>query len=179
MLLTDDSGIQNAGGRLQRINRRINTQLYNGTGKHCCRIQMSKCRCRCRVRQVIRRHINCLNRCDGTILGGCDTLLQSAHFRLQCRLIPYRRGHTSQQSGYLRTCLGETENIINKQQHILTALITEIFCHCQTGQTDAHSCPGGLIHLSEYHGCLIDNPGFFHFIIQVIAFSGTLAYTGK
>ena len=25
MLLTDDSGIQNAGGRLQRINRRINT----------------------------------------------------------------------------------------------------------------------------------------------------------
>ena len=30
MLLTDDSGIQNAGGRLQRINRRINTQLYNG-----------------------------------------------------------------------------------------------------------------------------------------------------
>mgnify|MGYP006872938123 CR=1 FL=1 len=42
MLLPYNSGIQNSGGGLQRVNRRINTQLYDGTGKYRCRIQMGK-----------------------------------------------------------------------------------------------------------------------------------------
>ena len=37
----------------------------------------------------------------------------------------------------------------------------------------------GLVHLSEYHGGLIDNAGLLHLIIQVISFTGTLAYSGK
>ena len=64
---------------------------------------------RSRVSQVIRRHVYGLNGSDGTALGGCDTLLQSAHLRLQRRLVTNRRRHTAKQRGHLGTCLCKTE----------------------------------------------------------------------
>ena len=91
------------------------------------------------------------------LLGGCDSFLQCAHFCCQGRLISYGGWHTSQQCRYFRTCLGETENIIDEQQHILMFFITEIFCHRQPGQCNTHSGTRRFVHLSEYHGRLFDN----------------------
>ena len=140
---------------------------------------MCKGICRSRVSQVICRYINSLYRCDRTVLGRGDTLLKSAHLCLQRRLISYCGRHTSQQSRYLRTCLSETENIINKQQYVLTALITEILCHSKSCQTYSHTCSRRLVHLTEYHGGFIDNSGISHLIVKVISFTGTLAYAGE
>ena len=82
MLLTYDTRVQDSGCRLQRVYSRINTKFYNRTGQNRSCIQMGKCRCRCRVCQVIRRNIYSLYRCDRTILGRSDSLLQSTHFCL-------------------------------------------------------------------------------------------------
>ena len=179
MFLAYDTRVQNTGCGLQRINCRINSQLYDGTGKYSRSIQMCECRSRCRVCQVIRRHINGLYGCDGTALCGSDTLLKSTHLGLQCRLVSYCGRHTSKQGGNLGTCLRKTENIVDEQQDIFSCLVTEIFCHRKSGKTDTHTCSRRLVHLTEHHGGLIDNSGFLHLVIEVISFSCTLTNSGK
>lgn len=79
-----------------------------------------------RVGQVICRHINCLDRGDRTILGRSDSLLEFADFVCQSRLITNGRRHTSQQRRNLGTCLDITENVVDKQQHVLVLFITEV-----------------------------------------------------
>ena len=140
---------------------------------------MRESRRRRRVCQVIGRHIDCLYGCDGTIFCRSDTLLQSTHLCLKGRLVTYGRRHTSKQRGNLRTGLRKTENIVNEKKHVLSTLVTEIFRHCKTCQTNPHSGSGRLVHLTEYHGGLADNAGLRHFIVKVISLSGTLAYACK
>ena len=57
--------------------------------------------------------------------------------------------------------------------------ITEILCHGKSGQTHTHSCSGGLIHLAEDHGGLIDNAGVAHLVIKIVSFTGTLTNAGE
>ena len=106
-----------------------------------------------------------------------NSLLKSTHLGLKCRLITYGRRYTSEKCGNLGTCLGETENIIDEKKNVLSTLISEILSHCKYGKTYSHSCPGGLVHLTEDHGGLIDNSRLGHLVIKVITFTGTLTYT--
>ena len=150
MLLADYISFQDTRSRFQRINSRINTLLYDLTGKYGSRIQMCKCCCRSRVSQVIGRYIYSLYRSNRT--GSCrsDTLLKFTHLSCQCRLITYGRRHTSKKCRYLRTGLYKTENIINKQKYISVLCITEIFSHCKTCFRNTHTGSRRLIHLSEH-----------------------------
>ena len=140
---------------------------------------MSKGSCGSRVRQIVRRHVNRLHRCDRAVSRGGDTLLQRAHLCLQRRLVTNGARHTAQESGHLGSCLGETENVINEQQDVFSSLVSEIFRNGQTAQAHPHTGSRRLIHLSEYHGCLIDNAGLAHLPVKVVAFTGPLAHTGK
>ena len=140
---------------------------------------MGKCGSRSRVSQVIRRHIYSLNRGNRPLLCRGDTLLQGAHLRSQSRLISYRGRHTSQQSGYLGACLGKTENIINKQKHILILHITEIFCHGQAGKGNSHTGSRRLVHLTIYQSGLVDNAALLHLAVKIISLTGTLANACK
>ncbi len=126
---------------------------------------MGKGICRSRIRKVIGRHVYRLHGGNGTVLGGSNALLEGAHLRLQGGLVAYRGRHTAKKRGHLGTCLGETENIVNKQKYILSAFITEVLCHGEPGKTYTHTRPRRLVHLTEYHGRLIDNAGFLHFIV--------------
>src|SRR5690606_37552693 len=58
-------------------------------------------------------------------------------------------------------------------------LITEVLSHCQTCQGNTHTCSRRLVHLSEYHGCFIDNSGIFHLEVKVVSFTCTLSNTSK
>jgi F-type H+-transporting ATPase subunit beta len=42
-------------------------------------------------------------------------------------------GDTTQKGRHLGTGLGETENVVNEEQHILTLLVTEVLGNGQTG----------------------------------------------
>ena len=100
---------------------------------------MGKCDGGSRVGQVVRRHINCLNGGNGTLIGRGDALLQFAHFIGKGRLIANRRGHSAEQRGYLRARLQISENVIHKQQYILMLHVAEILRHGQTRLRDSHS----------------------------------------
>ena len=96
---------------------------------------MSEGRGRRRVGVVVRRHIDRLDRGNGSLLGGSDTFLQLTHLCRQIGLIAHRRGHAPQEGRHFRSRLGKAENIVNEEQHVLAFLVAEIFGNRQSGQT--------------------------------------------
>lgn len=54
----------------------------------------------------------------------------------------------------LRTSLCESEDVVDKEQHILTLLITEVLCYSQSSQSHSGTGTRGLVHLSVHQGDL-------------------------
>ena len=125
------------------------------------------------------RYVYCLNGCDGAVLCGCNTFLQFADIGCQGWLITNGGRHTSEQCGYFRACLNETENVIYEEQYVLSLLIAEVFSHCQTCQSNSHTSSRRFVHLAVYEGNLVQDAGFFHFAPKVVAFTGTFAYAAE
>ena len=50
-------------------------------------------------------------------------------------------------STYLRSSLREPENVVYKEQHILSLLVPEVLCYGETSQSDASTSTRGFVHL--------------------------------
>ena len=92
------------------------------------------------------------------------------------------RGNTAEQSRHLGTGLGETENVVNEEQHILTLLITEVLGDGQASQSDTRTRTRGLVHLTENERDLgvtleVDDTSLNHFVVQIVTLTGTLTDT--
>ena len=115
---------------------------------------MGERRGRCRVGQVIRRDVDRLHRRDRAALGGGDALLHGPHLRGQRGLVTHRRRHPTQEGRHLRTCLGETEDVVDEEQDIAAAAllvaVAEVLCHGQTRQGHACTCTWRLVHLAKH-----------------------------
>ena len=157
MLLAHNVCFQDAAGGIQRIHGGVDTLFHDLTGQNGSGIQVGKGGGRGGVGQVVGRHINGLNRGDGPITGGSDTLLQGTQLVGQRGLVTNGGGHTAHQGGNFGAGLHKTEDVVNKQQHVLVAFLAEVFCHGKTGKCNSHTCSWWLVHLSEHHGCLINN----------------------
>src|SRR5471030_747882 len=185
VLLTDDQRIQLARGRVQWIDRRVDTQRGDVTRQGDGRIQVTEGGCRRRIGVIIRWNVDGLDRGDRTGLGRGDALLQTAHLFGQGRLVTHCGRHTAQQCGYFGTGQREAVDVIDEEQNVL-AFITERFRHGQTGQRDAQTVAWWFIHLAVDHrhfGVLwifqIDHFGIGHLVVEVVTFAGTLAHAGK
>ncbi len=88
-------------------------------------------------------------------MRGGDTLLQRAHVGRERWLITHRRRNTAEQRRHFRTCLGEAEDVVDKEQHVL-APIAEVLGDGQTGQSNAHAGARRLVHLAEHESALRD-----------------------
>lgn len=105
--------------------------------------------------------------------------LHATHVCGKRRLITDSRGDTTEQSRHLRTGLGESENVVDEQQHILTLLVTEVLGNGETRQSDTSTSTRGLIHLTKDESDLgiaieVDDTGFDHFVVQVVTLASTL-----
>src|SRR3546814_7741073 len=49
----------------------------------------------------------------------------------------------------------------------------------QAGQGHAQAVARGFVHLAEHHGDLVQHLRLFHFVVEVVAFAGTLAHAGE
>jgi hypothetical protein len=155
-----------------------------------------------RVSQIVSGHVDGLDGSDGTLLGGGDTLLHHTHVDGESGLVSDSRGDTSEKSGHLRTGLGETEDVVNEEKHILALLITEVpfpkvsdggelrYCCLnllsdgKTSESDTGTSSRGLVHLTEHKGDLglaleVDDTGLLHFVVQIVTLTGTLADTAE
>ena len=142
-----------------------------------------------RVGQVVGRHVDRLHRSDRALLGGGDALLQRAHVGGERRLIAHGRGDAAEQRRHLRAGLGEAEDVVDEEQHVL-ALVAEMLGDGQAGEADAGAGAGRLVHLAvdqRAFGALgaaglvrvLVHAGIDHLVIEVVALAGALADAGE
>ena len=101
-----------------------------------------------RIGQVVGRHVDRLHRGDRALLGRGDALLQRAHVGRQRRLIAHRRGDAAEQRRHFRARLGEAEDVVDEEQHVLAFLVAEVFGDGQARQADAGARARRLVHLA-------------------------------
>merc|ERR1711982_47756 len=137
------------------------------------------------IRQVISGDVDGLYGGDGSLLGGGDPLLHTAHVSGQGGLVTHGGGDTTKQGGHFRTSLGESENVVNEEQHVLSLLITEIFSNSQSSESNTSSGAGGFVHLtvdkSDLGGFVLqaDDTSLNHLMIQIISLTGSFSDSGK
>merc|ERR1711997_1284112 len=137
------------------------------------------------VSQVVSGHVDSLHRCDGSLLGGGNTLLHGTHVSGKSWLVTDSRWDTAEQSRHLGAGLGEPEDVVDEEQHVLTLLVTEVLGDGQTSQGNTGTGARGLVHLSVHQGDLGglvlegDDTTLNHLVVQIVALPGPLADTGE
>ena len=71
-----------------------------------------------------------------------------AHVGRQRRLIAHRRGDAAQQRRHFGAGLGEAEDVVDEEQHVLAFLVAEIFGDGETRQRHARAGARRLVHLA-------------------------------
>lgn len=182
VVLTDNTGVEHTRLGVERVNSGVDTQLGDTTGQDSGSVQVSEGGGGGRVSQVISGDIDGLDGGNGTLLSGGDTLLHDTHVNGQSGLVTDGGGDTTQQGGHLRTGLGETENVVNEHQDVLTLVVTEVLGDGEAGKGDTGTGTWGLVHLTEHKGHLgvtveVDDTSLLHFMVQVVTLTGTLTDT--
>ena len=80
---------------------------------------------------------------------GCHTKIHHNNVQIQADTASTKTSIT-----HLRTGLGETENVVNEKEHILSLLITEILGNGQSSKGDTGTSAWGLVHLTVHKGYL-------------------------
>ena len=132
-----------------------------------------------RVGQIVGRHVHRLHAGEGALFGGGDALLQRAHLGGEGGLIAHGAGHTAQQRRHFAARLGEAEDVVDEEKHVLVLLVAEVLGHGQAGQAHPHTGSRRLVHLAVDQGGLVDDPRLLHLVVQVVAFAGALAHAGE
>eukprot|EP00967_Tisochrysis_lutea_P158177 scaffold322628_cov30-Tisochrysis_lutea.AAC.2 len=87
VLLANNARVQDARGRVERVDSWVDSLLGNATREYSGGIQVRESGGGGRVSQVIGRHVNGLNRGDGALASGGDALLESTHVSSEGRLV--------------------------------------------------------------------------------------------
>merc|ERR1712061_370362 len=113
------------------------------------------------------------------------TLLHGTHVSGKSWLVTDSRWDTTEQSGHLGASLGESEDVVDEEQHVLTLLVTEVLSNSQSGQGNTGTGTRGLVHLSVHQGDLGglvlkgDDTTLNHLVVQIVALPGPLADTSE
>jgi hypothetical protein len=75
MFLANNTGVQHTGFGVEGVDGGVDTKLSNTTGQHSGGVQVGEGGGGSRICQIVGRDVDGLHGCDGTLLGGCDTLL--------------------------------------------------------------------------------------------------------
>ena len=124
-------------------------------------------------------HVDGLQRGDGPALRRGDALLQLAHLVGERRLVAHRRRHPAEQRRHLRARLGEPEDVVDEQQHVLALDVAEVLGHGERRQRHPEAHAGRLVHLAEHQRRLLDDARLGHLQEQVVALPGALADAGE
>ena len=77
----------------------------------------------------------------------------------------------------------EAEDVVDKEQHVLTLKITEVLCDSKTCETNTRTSTWGFVHLAINKRAFrfislsaqLDHATFDHFVIKVISFPSSLS----
>ena len=187
VLLADHQRVEDPRGGVQRVDGREDAQGGDVARQHGGGVQVGEGGGRRRVGQVVGGHEDRLHRGDRALVGRGDPLLQIAHLGGQRRLIAHRRGDAAQQRRHFRAGLGEAEDVVDEEQHVLALFVAEVLGLGQAGQGDAGAGARRLVHLAVDQGAArafggaavllrVDvHLGLDHLVVEVVAFAGALA----
>ena len=179
VLLADVARVEDPRGRVERVDGRVDAQLGDRPRQHRGGVEVGERGVRRRVGDVVGGHVDRLHRGDRVTARRGDPLLQHAHLVGQRRLVADRRGHAAEQRRHLGAGLGEPEDVVDEQQHVLLLHVAEVLRHRQRGQRDAQAGARRLVHLAEDQRGLVDDAGLGHLTEEVVALTGALADAGE
>ena len=114
----------------------------------------------------------------GTGEGGAD--LETTHVGGEGGLVTDSGGDTAEEGRHLGAGLGEAEDVVDEEEHVLALDITEVLGDGEGGEGDARARAGGLVHLAVDEGGLgaaleLDDTGVHHLVVKVVALTRALA----
>ena len=177
--LADVLRVQDPRGRRQRVHRGVDAERGDLTRQLGGGVEVRERGRRRRVGVVVGGHVDRLHRGDRVTAGRGDPLLQRAHLVGEVRLVAHRGRHPAEQRGDLGAGLGEPEDVVDEQQHVLALHVAEVLRHRQRGQRDPEPGARRLVHLAEHQRGLADDAGLGHLGDEVVALTGALADTGE
>merc|ERR1719282_1521574 len=148
MLGSDDVGVHDTAGRVKGVHGGVDASLGHRSGQDSGGVQVSEGGGGGGICQVVGGDVDGLHGGDGSLLGGGDPLLHPAHVSGQGGLVTHGGGDTTKQGGHFGTSLCESENVVNEKQDILSLLITEIFSHSESSESNTSSGAGRFVHLT-------------------------------
>ena len=127
-----------------------------------------------RVGEVVRGHVDRLDRRDRAGARRGDPLLELPHLGGERRLVADGARHAAEERRHLGARLDEAEDVVDEQEHVL-ALVAEVLGHRQAGEADAQAGARRLVHLAVDHRDLVDDARLRHLEEQVVALARALA----
>jgi len=183
--LSDDGGIEHSRGRVQGVHGGVDSELSQGSVQHGSGVEMGEGGGWGGVGKIISGHVDGLDGGDGSFLGCRDSLLKGSQISGEGGLVSDGGGDTSKQGGHLGAGLGESEDVVDKEQHILSLVVSEVLSDGQAGQADSSSGTRGLVHLAVDQRSLgtraigDDHLRVDHLVVQIISLSGSLSDSGE
>src|SRR4051795_5125301 len=172
--LADVLGGQDPRRRGQRVDGRVDAERGDLARQLGGGVEVGERRGRRRVGVVVRRHVDRLHRGDRVTPGRGDPLLELAHLVGQVGLVAHRRGHPAQQGRHLGAGLGEPEDVVDEEQHVLVLLVAEVLRHRQRRQRDPQPGARRLVHLAEDQRRGLDDTRLGHLRDEVVALTRAL-----
>ncbi len=184
VLLTNDTWVHHAGLGVKWIDGWVDTQLRDTTGQDGGGIQMGEGGGWGWISQIISWHVDGLDGSNGSLGGGGNALLHKTHVNCESWLVSDGGWNTTEESGNLGTGLGETENVVNEEQHILSLNVTEVLSDGNTSKGDTGTGSRWLVHLTEDQGDLgfslkVNDLGLLHLVVEIVTLTGTLTDTAE
>jgi hypothetical protein len=122
---------------------------------------------------------------DAALLGGRDAFLEHTHLGGERRLIAHGARHAAEERAHLAARLGEAEDVVDEEQHVLALFIAEVLGHGQRRKRHTRARSRRLVHLAEYQRGLADHGRaalelrLAHLDEQVVALARSLAHARK
>ena len=185
VLLSGDGGFEESRHGPQRVDRGVDPELDDAPVQHDVRVKVRERGRRGGVGDVVRRDVDRLDRRQGASLRRGDPFLERGHLLRERRLVAHGARHAAEKRRDLGARLHEAEDVVDEDQHVRALGVAEIFREGDGGERDAEARAGGLVHLAEDHGRLVQDGhllalrvlelGLLHFEPEVVAFAGALA----
>lgn len=108
--------------------------------------------------------------------------IHGTHISGKSGLVTDGRGDTTEEGRHFGTSLGEAENVVDEEQHILAFFVTEVLGNGQTSESDTCTGTRGLVHLTENESDLgvtieVDDTSLNHFVVEIVTLTGTFTDT--